>query len=134
MANKTVVVEKNKDTKGAPAGIIEPGSQTEGVGKQPEAQKVLNVTGDTVTSDVAFFNAPSEDAKEVHLNHVGQKVDTPVSDHEAYITPEGKTMFVQMEEADQVFAGEHGKNAKWFPKTVVKTWTKHEPTKVKEAK
>jgi hypothetical protein len=134
MTNKTVVVEKKEKGNSEKTDVLEAGSQKEGVGKSPEPQTVLNVSGEKVQSDVPFNSPTNEDAKEVHLNHVGQKIDAPLSEASYYVTPQGKHMVVQMEEGDNVFAGEHGRNAEWYPKSVVGTWAKHEPVKVKAEK
>lgn len=97
------------------------------IGKQPQPQTVYHVSGNEVDSEIN--TSSTEEPQEVYLNHVGQKIDTPIEEHDAYLTPQGKTMFVQMEEDNQIFAGEHGKNAHWYPKKVVDTWTKIEKKK-----
>lgn len=108
MANtKTVVVEKEKAaTKKAESSADEP-------------QQTPQPIGDSPVSKAAEID---EDAP---VNQVGQRIEKEITGKEdAYVTPDGRIMIVQMEEENQIFAGEHGRNAQWFPKEIVKSWTK----------
>jgi hypothetical protein len=116
--------EKKQKTKDENIATVQAGEEKSQIGKTPEQQNVLGVSGKTAITDSPFVNASDEEAKEVHLNHVGQKIDSSIKEADAYLTPDNKTMYVQMEEEGQVFAGEHGRNAHWYPKQVLDTWTK----------
>lgn len=104
MANKTVVVqtEDKNSKKESGSSVIEAGQSKDPVSKSPEKH----------------VNAP--------INSVGQKVKDGIdAKNKSYLTSDGKTMIVQMEENGQIFAGEHGKNAHWFPESILKAWSEN---------
>jgi hypothetical protein len=113
MANtKTVVVEKEKPHKSTKSTNVDEPAQT------PEPIGESQVGQPTNADDLA-------ESGKVPVNQAGQKLDEPLTGEEdAYVTQDGRIMIVQMEEADSIFAGEHGRNAQWYPKEILNSWTK----------
>lgn len=113
MANtKTVVVEKEKPHKSEKSTSVDEPQQT------PEPIGESQVGKGTNADDLA-------ESGKAPVNQAGQKLDKALTGNEdAYVTDDGKIMIVQMEEGDNVFAGEHGRNAKWYPKAILNSWTK----------
>lgn len=106
MAQKTVVVQKDKPHVKKATTVDEPQQTAEPIGDSP-ISKAAEIDEDAPT------------------NSVGQRIDAEITDgNDAYVTQDGKIMIVQMEEENQIFAGEHGRNAQWYPKDVLQSWTK----------
>jgi hypothetical protein len=119
----------NKATKGsAPKKSTDKHPAPKSKPAQNKADKNEPVNTDEVTVIEPEHEVDPATIEDTHeKNAVGQNIDKKITqENDVYLTPENKRMIIQMEDEDNqmVFAGEHGKKAKWYSMDVLKNWVK----------